>query len=207
MTCLSGIQNKDGTFAGSEGTTSESLSQVITGLTALGINPETDSRFIKNGVSAVDALSQFYVEGGGFKHGLAGDRNMMATEQGYYALVSYYRLLQGKTSLYDMSDVTIQTAAKDQEAADAVETLIDAIGTVTRDSGEKIKDARDAYDALTDTQKALVENYKVLTDAEKAYAELVKTAEDEAAAKAVEEKISAIGTVTLDSEGKIKEAR
>ena len=33
----------------------------------------------------------------------------MATEQGYYALASYYRFLNGQTSLYDMSDVTIQT--------------------------------------------------------------------------------------------------
>ena len=207
LTWLSGIQNSDGTFTCSEGVTSESLAQVITGLTALGINPETDSRFIKNGVSAVDALSQFYVEGGGFGHSLTGDRNMMATEQGYYALVSYYRLLQDKTSLYDMSDVTIQTAAMDQEAADAVEALIAAIGTVTENSGDKIKAARDAYDALTDAQKALVENYEVLTAAEKAYAELIKTAEDEAAAKDVEAKIDAIGTVTLKSESKIQEAR
>ncbi|MBP3673886.1 MAG: DUF4430 domain-containing protein [Oscillospiraceae bacterium] len=207
LTWLSGIQNQDGTFSGSEGTTSESLAQVITALTALGINPETDSRFIKNGVSAVDALSAFYVDGGGFKHSLSGERNMMATEQGYYALVSYYRLLQDKTSLYDMSDVTIQTAAKDQEKADEVEALIDAIGTVTAESGEAIETARKAYDALTDAQKELVENYKTLTDAEKAYAQIVKTAADEAAAKAVEDKIDAIGTVTLDSEDAIEEAR
>ena len=206
LTWLSGIQNKDGTFTGSEGTTSESLAQVITGLTALGINPETDSRFVKNGVSAVDALSQFYVDGG-FKHSLTGDRNMMATEQAYYALVSYYRLLQGKTSLYDMSDVTLQTAAKDREAATAVEEKINAIGTVTKDSGDKITAARNAYDALTDSQKALVGNYQKLLDAETAYAQLVKTAEDEIAAKVVADKIEAIGTVTLDSESKIKEAR
>ncbi len=207
LTWLSGIQNKDGTFSGSEGTTSESLAQVITGLTALGIHPETDSRFVKNGVSAVDALSQFYVDGGGFKHGMTGSRNMMATEQAYYALVSYYRLLQGKTSLYNMSDVTIQTAAKDQEAAAAVEALIDAIGTVTTESGDAIDSARKAYDALTAAQKELVENYETLTNAETKYAEIVKTAEDEVAAKAVADKIDAIGTVTLDSESKIVDAR
>ena len=207
IVALSGMQNKDGTFTGSEGTTAESLAQVITALTALGIDPEADSRFVKNGVSAVDALSMFYVEGGGFRHDLSSGRNMMATEQGYYALVSYYRLLQDKTSLYDMSDVTVQTAARDQEAADAVETLISAIGTVTENSGEKIKAAREAYDALTDSQKELVENYKALTDAETAYAELVKTAEDETAAKAVAEKIDAIGEVTLNSGEKIREAR
>ena len=207
VAALSGMQNADGTFTGSEGTTAESLAQVITALTTLEINPETDSRFVKNGVSALDALSVFYVEGGGFRHDLSGDRNMMATEQGYYALVSYYRLLQSKTSLYDMSDVDIQTAARDQAAAAAVAALIDAIGTVTLDSGDAIEAARDAYDALTDSQKALVENYKMLTDAEARYAELVKTAENEAAANAVEDLIDAIGTVTEDSEDKIRTAR
>ena len=34
----------------------------------------------------------------------------MATEQSYYALAAYYRLLAGQTSLYDMSDVTITPA-------------------------------------------------------------------------------------------------
>ena len=34
----------------------------------------------------------------------------MATEQGYYALASYYRYLNGQTRLYDMTDVTVQTA-------------------------------------------------------------------------------------------------
>lgn len=44
--------------------------------------------------------------------------------------------------------------------------MIDAIGTVTKDSGSKIAAARTAYDALTDAQKRLVSNYEVLTDAE-----------------------------------------
>ena len=36
----------------------------------------------------------------------------------------------------------------------------------------KIFEARDAYDALTTSQKELVTNYKTLTDAEKRYDEL-----------------------------------
>jgi len=60
----------------------------------------------KNGVSVLDALCSFAVNGGGFKH-LATETsaNGMATEQGFYALVAYYRLLNGQTSLYDMTDV------------------------------------------------------------------------------------------------------
>ena len=88
----------------------------------------------------------------------------------------------------------------DLQAADAVEKLIDAIGTVTLDSEEAIKAARGAYDALTDAQKELVGNYQTLLDAEAKLADLQ-------AADAVEKLIDAIGTVTLDSEEAIKAAR
>ena len=53
-----------------------------------------------------------------------------------------------------------------------MEALIDAIGEVTAESGEAIDAAREAYDALTDGQKALVSNYETLTAAEEAYAAL-----------------------------------
>ena len=109
LEALSTLQRSDGGF-GSWGTVnSESCAQVIVALTALGIDPATDSRFVKNGSTVLGALAGFYVDGGGFKHTADGERNGMATEQGYYALASYYRFLNGQTSLYDMSDVTIQT--------------------------------------------------------------------------------------------------
>ena len=109
LEALSALQRSDGGF-GSWGTVnSESCAQVIVALTALGIDPATDSRFVKNGSTVLGALAGFYVDGGGFKHTADGERNGMATEQGYYALAAYFRFLNGQTSLYDMSDVTIQT--------------------------------------------------------------------------------------------------
>ena len=108
---LSGLQQGDGGF-GSWGTVnSESCAQVILALTALGIDPTCDSRFVKNGKTVLDALAGFYVDGGGFYHTKGESKvNGMATEQGYYALASYYRYLNGQTRLYDMTDVTVQTA-------------------------------------------------------------------------------------------------
>ena len=109
LEALSALQRNDGGF-GSWGTVnSESCAQVIVALTALGIDPATDSRFVKNGSTVLGALAGFYVDGGGFKHTADGERNGMATEQGYYALAAYFRFVNGQTSLYDMSDVTIQT--------------------------------------------------------------------------------------------------
>jgi len=95
----------------------------------------------------------------------------------------------------------------DQEAADAVIELIDAIGEVALDSEAAITAARAAYDALTDAQKALVTNATVLTAAESALADLKQEAADKAAAAAVDTLIDAIGEVTLNSEADITAAR
>ena len=105
---LSAAQLPTGGFASWGSENSESCAQVIVALTALGIDPATDSRFVKNGMTALDALASFYVDGGGFRHTASGELDGMATEQGYYALAAYYRFVNGQTSLYDMSDVTIQ---------------------------------------------------------------------------------------------------
>ena len=60
----------------------------------------------------------------------------------------------------------------DRKAADKAAALIDAIGTVTKDSGEQIDAARRAYDALSSAQKKLVGNYAKLTAAEKEFAKI-----------------------------------
>ena len=107
---LSEMQDDDGGFSTTYGdgkyiATSESTAQVLTALSALGIDADTDSRFVKNGSSVVDALLRYYVKGGGFKHVMDGEIDGMGTEQAYYALTAYYRFLSGKTNLYDMTDI------------------------------------------------------------------------------------------------------
>ena len=121
---LSELQLATGGF-GSWGTeNSESCAQVIVALTALGIDPAKDSRFIKNGLTILDALASYYVDGGGFRHIASGDRDGMATEQGYYALAAYYRFLNGQTRLYDMTDVAIQTGGSNTPATGDTGVLV-----------------------------------------------------------------------------------
>lgn len=55
-----------------------------------------------------------------------------------------------------------------------VQDKIAAIGDVTLNSAEAIKTAQDAYDALSDDDKAKVENVDVLNTAQEKYAKLVK---------------------------------
>ena len=79
-------------------------------------------------------------------------------------------------NLARLPQVTLKmTGYKDlQEPADKVTDLINAIGTVTKDSGSALKAARVAYDKLTKEQKALVpaDVLQALIDAEAAYARL-----------------------------------
>ena len=101
---LSDMQQADGGYSSWGTLNSESCAQVIIALTALGIDPAKDSRFAKNGLTVLDALLSFAADGG-FRHTADGERNDMATEQALCALTAYARLLDGKTALYDMTDV------------------------------------------------------------------------------------------------------
>lgn len=118
LTWLSEHQQEDGGFASWGAVNSESCAQVIVALAALGIDPLTDSRFIKNGITALDALCGYYTQddtlGKGFAHVkqssggyVGGAYNQMATEQAYYALNAYYRFANSQNRLYDMTDVCI----------------------------------------------------------------------------------------------------
>ena len=136
---LSDVQNKDGSFHTTDGQTAESCAQVVVALCALDIDPSKDARFIKNDNSVLDALCSFYVEGGGFKHTMNSGLDGMATEQGYYALTAYMRLLEEKTFLYDMSDVTLEKddtplhdfeEPKDPEK-DSLKDKLEALGSKT----------------------------------------------------------------------------
>ena len=111
ISCLSAMQTSVGGFTSGGVVTPESGAQVITALTALGIDPDTDSRFVKNGISVLDSLCSFYVDGGGFRHTADGELDEIATAQSYYALAAYWRFGESKTPLYDMSDLD-HTAAK-----------------------------------------------------------------------------------------------
>ena len=101
---LSDMQLSDGGYSSWGTLNSESCAQVLIALATLGIDPVSDSRFVKNGLTVLDALLAYAVSGG-FRHTVDGEADAIATEQALCALTAYARLLDGKTALYDMTDV------------------------------------------------------------------------------------------------------
>ena len=94
------IQGADGGFSTGGAATCESNAQVLVALAELGISLD-DSRFVKNGNTALDALLTYANADGSFRHALDGDANEMATEQALYALAAV-KLAESGKSLYKM---------------------------------------------------------------------------------------------------------
>ena len=115
LNCLSDNQSEDGGFKNGGNENAESVAQVIIALCELGISPE-DARFQKNGNSIIDNLLKYSVNGG-FKHLITDlELNQMASEQGLCAVVAVERFLNGKNSLYDMTDVDNQSLDNENSA-------------------------------------------------------------------------------------------
>ncbi|MGM9524500.1 MAG: S-layer homology domain-containing protein [Faecousia sp.] len=106
LTVLSGLQQADGGYESWGTACSESPAQVLLALCSLGIDPAKDSRFVKeDGAWLVSAIFSYLAKDTvAFGHA-DNTPNLLATQQVGYALAGYERLLEGKTSLFDMTDV------------------------------------------------------------------------------------------------------
>ena len=110
LTCLSNMQDNRGGYASWETSNSESVVQVIVALCELGIDLN-DSRFVKGGNTLLDNLFSYRNTDGSFSHTANGSGNdQMSSEQGFYGVVAAIRAIEGKNSLYRMSDCTIRVS-------------------------------------------------------------------------------------------------
>lgn len=109
---LSSVQQADGgylpVFSSKE--VCESTSQVIIALASVGIDPKSDSRFIKSGNSTIDALLSFRAADGGFEHIKGGGSDYVATEQAVLALSAYRALLKKASRVFDLSGIAVPAA-------------------------------------------------------------------------------------------------
>lgn len=110
---LSAQQGDSGDFVAWGVPSAESTAQVVIALCSLSIDPRTDTRFVKNGKSALDGLMQYQVDGGMFRHTLDGEADVMATEQAALALIALERLDAKANRLYDLTEVTVYAGTDD----------------------------------------------------------------------------------------------
>lgn len=103
---LSNKQSVSGAFNDGHGDNSNSTAMVVVALASVGINPDTDARFIKNGNSALDGLLSFALnDNSGFGYSDNNTRDSYGTEQSFRALIAASHVMKtGKAyNIYDFS--------------------------------------------------------------------------------------------------------
>ncbi len=123
---LASRQRDTGAFEGMDGPSCESTAWAIVALTALGIDPERDARFVKNGASAADGLYSFRREDGTFRHTLVSDGGDAAitNAEALLALAALVRFAEGKPSPLDYKGAALKKLdpVAVEQAADKLET-------------------------------------------------------------------------------------
>jgi len=107
---LSKAQKLSGAFVSMGNENCESTSQVLTAISALGLNVK-DKRFIKHNNTIFDGLMKYY-DNGGFKHTDNTLVNQMSTDQAFYALVAYRNTLSNEPPLFNMKKVAVNKKAR-----------------------------------------------------------------------------------------------
>lgn len=109
---LSEEQTPSGDFISWGKRSLESTAQVAVALCTLGIDPETDSRFIKDGNNIISSIMNYRADDGGFlrTYDNVPDKkessDYVASEQALRALCAFYRYRNGLRSFYDFRSET-----------------------------------------------------------------------------------------------------
>lgn len=167
---LSSLQEADGGFVSWGTKNVESACQTAVALCCLGIDPESDSRFIKNGKTLLDAIFAYRMPDGGFCHSFTYDpdnpsskpdqSNSMASEQVLYTLVAVHRLRNGMRSLYDLRP---EWPASLKNQISSLEAKINALPK--NPSRGEISALFAAYKAIPVSERSYVFNFDTLAAA------------------------------------------
>ncbi len=169
LNCLSDIQLETGDFKSWGTQNVESTDQVIIALCCLGINPQTDKRFIKTGKTLIDGIMSYKKDDGGFIHSFSYDEsnpsslpeksNTMSGEQTLCALAAVIRQIEGKRTLYDFRN---EQSEELKNKISLLENKIDLID-INTDKNAIEKLVKEFYSIKVD-ERSYVNNYRQLSE-------------------------------------------
>lgn len=157
---LSLTQKTNGNYSNDGDESCESLVQVIIGLCSIGIDPQKDSRFIKNGHNLVEAFLKFQQKDGGFGHmSNQGRSDSIASEQALLALTALIRFDKRLHNIYDFRN----------EPNTGIKDLIVDLDTAIMQLKDKpdvsrIKELYNNYLVIPAQERSYVRNYHILAN-------------------------------------------
>ena len=169
LKCLSALQLSDGGFYSWGMPNCESAVQVAVALCSLGIDPFTDSRFIKDGHTVYDGILKYRNRDGGFLHSFVYDAenptslpdrsNTMASEQALYGMAALIRRQNRMRRLYDFRP------EQSDEVKRQIADVEAKIGTLTWTSATaEIESVYGQYLAIDAAERSYVGNYRTLSE-------------------------------------------
>lgn len=156
---LSVRQQENGDYSSYGVNNPESTAQVLVALSSLGIDAETDSRFIKNGNSVFDGTALYQLADGSFCHKEGGGSNSTSTVQVFYSMVAYSCMKSSGESFYVFDDKEItqtETAFEETTAVTGLETIAEISNVITEEETHTETTVTET-ESFTQTETALTE--------------------------------------------------
>jgi len=157
---LSENRQESGGFVAYGAENCESACQVLIALSSLGIDCQTDERFIKDGKTLFDIIAEYRLEDGSFKHVADGKSNSMATVQSLLAYISYYRYLNGLPNIYNVNSVEIATTEPTEESES--EMTEEPIETVEENENTEISEKEEENSSIDEEPQIVKYDYKII---------------------------------------------
>lgn len=154
---LSEIQNSDGTFSPS----SVSTAHAIIALCSVGINPNTDLRFVKSGGSALDGLMKYRLNNGGFAYSsTASGVDDYASSQALLALSAYKRLINHQRRVFDFS------SEFSANSSSTIQNLNSMLSTFTSETitNADIHKLQELYNSLSSSERTYIYEYAKIAE-------------------------------------------
>ncbi|WEK54337.1 MAG: S-layer homology domain-containing protein [Candidatus Cohnella colombiensis] len=147
---LSNAQKETGGFGSPEA--SESTAQVLIALTALGIDPINDARFVKNGNSAISRLLSFRLADGQYSHVVGGKADGMATLYALLGVTAVDRWQDGLPSLFAGVNIGVSSAVTVNGLSGTIATGVASGKTALEAFANVLKAAKISYEVTVHPQ-------------------------------------------------------
>lgn len=162
LALLSSLQKNTGDFTAgwTRARNPQTTAQVALALTCLGIDPQKDSRFIKNGKSLVDGMLAFLQPDKGFKATIESTKSdSMASGQVLYTMAAIIRNIKNMRRLYDFRPE--QSSALKANITKITAEIAAASDKTPR---PKLLSISNSYKLIVDNEKMYVYNYAKIYD-------------------------------------------
>lgn len=151
---FSSLQKEDGDFESYGVSNVESTAQVLISLSSLGIDIETDDRFIKNGNNLYEGIIKYQNSDGTFRRN--DKSNKISGYQAFMGLVAFDRFVNNMRSIYDLKP------EMDLDLKNKINNLVIDIDKIENASKTELEQLLARYKLIPGSERNYIYNFHTL---------------------------------------------